>query len=125
MARGMGVPLTDAKLYGLIHHILDPFPELLMARAIRRFYEKSGFEDGAIMEMVIWELPDADPERQHKLKYSLYYGKNGERLVGYDNERGKGDHRHYQDFEEPYEFVSPEKLIADFLADIARIRSEG
>ena len=93
-----------------------------MARAIRRFYEKAGFEDGAIMEMVIWELPGPDPERRHGLKYSLFYGKDGDRLVGYDNERGKGDHRHFRNLEEAYDFVSPEKLIADFLADIARIR---
>lgn len=76
------------------------------------------------MEMVIWELPEPEPDRHHGLKYSLFYGKHGERLVGYDNERGKGDHRHYGVFEEPYEFTTPEKLVADFLADIARIRRE-
>ncbi|CAO3426468.1 hypothetical protein [Azospirillum endophyticum] len=39
-------------------------------------------------------------------------------MVGYDNERGKGDHRHYGLREEPYRFTSPEKLITDFLADV-------
>jgi hypothetical protein len=38
--------------------------------------------------------------------------------VGYDNERGKGDHRHIREREMPYRFESPEKLIADFLADV-------
>lgn len=76
------------------------------------------------MEMVIWELPEPEHDRQHGLKYSLFYGKGGERLVCYDNERGKGDHRHYGRLEEPYEFTTPERLVADFLADIARIRSE-
>jgi len=30
----------------------------------------------------------------HELKYSLFYGRPGIREVGYEHERGKGDHRH-------------------------------
>ncbi len=60
----------------------------------------------------------------HGLKYSLYYGRAGVRLVGYDNERGKGDHRHYGGREEPYEFSTPERLVADFLSDVARLRRQ-
>jgi hypothetical protein len=44
--------------------------------------------------------------------------------VGYDNERGKGDHRHYGDHEEPYAFTSIEQLAADFQADVPRLRGE-
>jgi hypothetical protein len=44
--------------------------------------------------MVIWRLPSFDSERPHGLKYRLVYVKNGKRLVGCDNERGKGDHKH-------------------------------
>ena len=40
----------------------------------------------------------------------------------YDNERGKGDHRHEGDQEEPYNFVSVEQLIRDFKTDIERLR---
>lgn len=72
-----------------------------MAKAILLFRDKLVFSDGAIQEMVIWRLPDSDPERPHGLKYSLYFGKDGERIVGYDNERGKGDHIHYGMTEEP------------------------
>ncbi len=43
----------------------------------------------------------------------------------YDNERGKGDHRHLGDLETPYAFVDIESLVADFLADVARIRGDG
>ena len=43
-------------------------------------------------------------------------------MVAYDNEPGKGDHRHYGDREEPYEFDTPEKLIADFIADVRSAR---
>jgi hypothetical protein len=46
----------------------------------------------------------------------------GKRLIGYDNEAGKGDHRHYRDREEVYQFTTPEQLIADFLADVHALR---
>ena len=41
-------------------------------------------------------------------------------LIGYDNERGKGDHRHYGDEESPYRFTTAERLLADFHADVER-----
>lgn len=44
------------------------------------------------------------------------------RLVGYDNERGKGDHRHRREIEEPYRFTTIEQLMSDFLADVAKER---
>ena len=52
----------------------------------------------------------------------LFYGRDGERLIGYDNEPGRGDHRHYGNHEEPYTFTGPEQLIADFLADLHAAR---
>jgi len=72
--------------------------------------------------MVLWRLPVADSERPHGLKYSLYYGKDGKRIIGYDNERGKGDHRHYGDNEEAYSFESVEKLVQDFQSDVEKER---
>lgn len=68
------------------------------------FKDKYIYADGAIREMVIWQLPVADQERPHRLKYRLYYGHQGKCLVRYDNELGKGDHRHYGSIEEPYQF---------------------
>lgn len=66
-------------------------------KARRIFHDKAIFPDGSIVEMTIWQLPEATPERPHGLKYSLYFGHEGERIVGYDNERGKGDHKHLGD----------------------------
>jgi hypothetical protein len=88
------------------------------------FYRKRRLADGSIVEMVIWQLPQIDAERPHGLKYRLYYGKDGRRLVCYDNERGKGDHRHIRDQELPYRFESVNQLMADFLVDVKQIRSE-
>lgn len=53
-------------------------------------------------------------ERPHGHKYSLFYGRSGQRIVGYDNELGKGDHRHYGVLEMPRAFVSMERLLDDF-----------
>jgi len=82
------------------------------------------FQDGAILEVKVWRVPVSVPPGSHFLKYSLFYGRPGERIVGYDNERGKGDHRHYGDHEENYAFVSIEKLMADFRRDVERERGE-
>jgi hypothetical protein len=85
-------------------------------------YRKRTFEDGAISEITLWEVPKAVLGSRHSLKYSLYYGKAGVRLVGYDNERGKGDHRHYGDQEEVYVFTDVGTLVAEFLKDVIRVR---
>jgi hypothetical protein len=42
--------------------------------------------------------------------------------VGYDNERGKGDHRHFQGAEMAYPFSSVERLMADFWSDVRALR---
>jgi hypothetical protein len=86
------------------------------------FHERRLFDDGAIMEMKIWRVPEPVPPTRHALKHSLFYGYPGRQLVGYDNERQTGDHRHFGGRELPYEFVSIEQLVADFLADVRRIR---
>lgn len=71
------------------------------------------------MEMVLWQLPGASPDRPHGLKYRLYLGRRGKTLVRYDNEAGKGDHRHVgpDEAEQPYAFTTVEKLLEDFLAE--------
>jgi hypothetical protein len=58
----------------------------------------------------------------HFLKCSLFYGLPEERLVLCDNERGKGDHRHYGLREENYHFVSVERLVSDFKSDVEKVR---
>lgn len=74
-----------------------------------------------IVQMKIWQLPAATTERPHGLKYSLVYVVNGERVIGYDNESGKGDHKHIQGEELSYPFQSIDQLIADFKSDIERL----
>ncbi len=80
------------------------------------------YDDGAIAEIKLWLVPSAVRGSKHSFKYSLYYGRDGKRPIGYDNEAGKGDHRHYEDREEVYPFTTPEQLMADFLADVLALR---
>ena len=51
------------------------------------------------------------------INHAIYSGDNG-RVIGYDNERGKGDHRHVDGVESRYKFESAERLVEDFLARV-------
>jgi hypothetical protein len=97
---------------------------MVMAKAELVYHDKAFLDDGLIVEMTIWRLQIRTTERPHALKYSLFFGRSGERIVGYDNERGKGDHRHYRNREEAYRFTTIEALVADFLADVATARGD-
>lgn len=93
----------------------------MKARLIYR--EKYIYADGAIREMVLWQLPKKSSDKPHGLKYRLYYGlADGTCLVRYDNETGKGDHRHIRGNEESYAFKNVENLVTDFLSDIESAR---
>ena len=100
----------------MLYGILRPM------RATPLIHERVCFEDGFLIEIKVWRVPEPVPASSHGLKYSLFYGRAGTRVVGYDNERGKGDHRHYKQRQQPYKFVSIEKLLADFKADVEKAR---
>ncbi len=88
--------------------------------AVLLAYAKEVRDDGSIVEIVIWEVPRPLPPCSHRYKYRLYYGLSGECRVRYDNERGKGDHRHFGEQEGEYAFVSIEQLLDDFRSDVER-----
>jgi hypothetical protein len=71
-----------------------------------------------LIELVVWTVPNPVPPSGHGFKYRLVYVVDGERVVGYDNERGKGDYKHLGGVEVPYRFVDVETLVADFMADV-------
>ena len=85
--------------------------------------DRMTFDDGAILETIVWEVPTPVEGSSHCYKYRLFYGYAGKRIVGYDNERPKGDHRHIDGAEEPYRFTTPENLIRDFIADVTSRRT--
>ena len=75
-------------------------------------------DDGSIVEVVTWELPEPVPPCVHKCKYILLFGTTEQARVRYDNERGKGDHRHVAGRDEPYVFLSIDHLLDNFERDI-------
>jgi hypothetical protein len=98
---------------------------IALTRAELIFEDKQLLEDGSIVEMRIWQVPSPVPPATHMFKYSLFYGRPGELTVLFDNERGKGDHKHIGDLESAYRFESPEQLIKDFKAAVREARKAG
>lgn len=74
----------------------------------------------AFAEVAVWRVPEPVPPSVHTFKYRLAYVVKGECVLRYDNERGKGDHRHFGMDESAYKFSSPDQLMLDFNADIVR-----
>ena len=78
------------------------------------------YSETSFAELVIWQLPAAAPGSRHLYKYRLAFVVDGECVIRYDNETGKGDHRHVGARERAYQFVDVDKLLADFRRDIRR-----
>ena len=84
--------------------------------------EKVVYPDSCLAEMIVWRVPNSVPPSRHRFKYSFVYIVHGKRLLGYDNERGKGDHRHEGDSETPLLFVSVEALLDQFVNEVEALR---
>jgi hypothetical protein len=93
----------------------------MKAELITRFRDIAA--DGSGIEMVVWKVSEPVPPSTHGYKYRLVYVKSGVRVLGFDNERGKGDHKHLGGVELPYRFVDVEKLIEDFIAEVEKWKS--
>jgi hypothetical protein len=76
------------------------------------------------VELVLWHLPKPVVGSSHPFKYRLVLVMNGQCVLRYDNEAGKGDHKHDGADEIAYKFESPEQLLADFWQDVNKLRKE-
>ena len=76
----------------------------------------------AFVELRIWRAPKAVRGSVHRFKYALAYVVGGVCVLRYDNEAGKGDHRHVGDVETEYRFTTPDQLLADFWRDVDQWR---
>lgn len=80
---------------------------------------KRELANGAILQITIWQIPKPTAERPHGYKYRLNYSlPDGSTLVRYDNETGKGDHKHIRNVEQSYKFTSIKQLLSDFNSDV-------
>lgn len=78
--------------------------------------ERVATEDGGTLHMVIYDVGKSEKYPQG-VQYRLYFIREGEAVVGFDNHYPKGHHRHVGGREEPYAFESVERLVADFLKE--------
>ena len=78
----------------------------------------------AFVELVLGRVPQPVAGSAHSFKYRLAYIVRGVCILRYDNEPGKGDHRHFDGAESVYPFTTPDQLIADFQRDMARWNDE-
>ena len=95
-------------------------------RAIGTIRRRIVLAEGAVAEVAIWRVLQPVSLSRHGFKYRLAYvvGGASQYVLRYDNERGKGDHRHVGTVDAPYVFSTPDQLMADFNADIARWNHE-
>jgi hypothetical protein len=82
------------------------------------------YADAAFAEVVVWQVPQPLAGSAHTYKYRLAFVLYGLCVLRYDNESGKGDHRHTLDKEIRYRFTSLDRLFADFEHDVRRILDE-
>jgi len=80
--------------------------------------ERRVLSESSFAELVVWRLPAPVRGSAHRPRYRLALVADGVCVLRYDNEAGKGDHRHVGGKEERYRFKSAEQLLADFWADV-------
>ena len=113
--RGSLTRLTTPSFVGIVVNTVQ-------AELITRF--KDVTPEGGVIEVVVWRVSEPMPPSEHGFKYRAAFAVAGVRVVGFDNERGKGDHCHIGGRERPYAFTTVEQLIEDFIAAVDAARSK-
>jgi Family of unknown function (DUF6516) len=85
--------------------------------------ERHILDERSFVEIVIWRLPRRLPGSVHAFKYRLAFVVDGECVLRYDNEAGKGDHRHIGTRQAAYQFTTTDRLLDDFRRDIEEWRT--
>ena len=85
--------------------------------------ERLVLAEDAFVELVVWQVPSPVRGSTHRFKYRLALVVDGVCVLRYDNEAGKGDHKHLGEEQIAYTFITPAKLLADFWEDVDRWRA--
>ena len=80
--------------------------------------ERHVLSEDSFVEMVVWRLTSPLSGSLHGFKYRLALVVNGLCVLRYDNEAGKGDHKHKGEKEIPYVFTTPQELLDDFWHEV-------
>lgn len=94
----------------------------MQARLLLR--ERLAIGENRFAEVVIWQVPRPILGSLHDYKYRLAFVVDEVCVLRFDNEAGKGDHKHIGKTEVPYAFMNPRQLINDFWDEVARWRPE-
>jgi hypothetical protein len=89
-------------------------------KAIPIMADRKWVGQDAFVELVIWQVPKPVEGSSHSFKYRLAYVIQDRCVLRYDNEAGKGDHKHIGGREVPYSFTGLDTLLGDFWADVGR-----
>jgi len=87
-------------------------------------YTRNVLSENELVEIKIWEIPKSN-DFPEGLKYSFVYVKDGIRILGYDNERKKGHHRHFKEEETETEFEGIWKLLSKFKEEVEKLSKKG
>ena len=63
-------------------------------------------------------MPRPPRGSRHRFKYRLAFVVDAVCVLRFDNETGKGDHKHVGEIEVPYRFTTIEQLIEDFWNEV-------
>jgi hypothetical protein len=80
--------------------------------------QRHTISENAFVEMVVWRVPSPVVGSSHGFKYRLALMVHGSCVLRYDNEAGKGDHKHIGEHETPYVFTTPQALLNDFWNEV-------
>lgn len=80
--------------------------------------QRQPLSENTFVEMVVWRVSSPVFGSSHGFKYRLALVVNRCCVLRYDNESGKGDHRHLGEQEIPYNFTTPQALLDDFWKDV-------
>lgn len=73
-------------------------------KAILILGERHELSPDSLVEMKIWQVPVPVPGCSHSWKYRLAFVARNVCVLRYDNERRKGDHRHFTNTGSPFDF---------------------
>jgi hypothetical protein len=111
-----------AALDGVLVSLTTPFSVVIYSNVSAELLmdERHVLDARRFVEIVVWRLARPVRGSAHELKYRLALVVDGECVLRYDNEAGKGDHRHIGSKEERYSFRGADELLADFWRDVEK-----
>jgi len=89
-------------------------------RAVILLRTRLTLSETSFVDIRIWQVPLPVRASAHRFKYSLALVSDALCVLRYDNEAGKGDHKHNGTEQIAYAFESLEKLQDDFWKDVDR-----